>query len=379
MFVQITGNPNIRRIFCWDKQKQRYVDPPRGNKYEARRSVRGIQNRDTKTFDSLFDARDWLNGTVTTRQLEINGYTVGDLLKDWQTLGWGHLSRSTKIFYERMIPIIEPLFSYQVEDLHPKVIDDWIQLLKGPAWSSRFSKKRETLEKEYGLFKAVISWYIDRTDDTKLRSPFKKRHVQMLRLRPAKPKVRKAMYDEELAAWLTELKKDSFLFYALAVVQVSQVLRVSEVSAMKWSNLNLSHREYTVAEHVIWPRINGEPPEILPGTKTNKLGEVFNSFLQIEAVNILTELKLIRGSSDLIFTQDGSPLTYRAIQHSYDKAFKRLKLPFRGTHVCRHSGATSFLEKTVIPWRCNRWATGRTNKWPYTTGRSAQTGLKMLL
>lgn len=50
--------------------------------------------------------------------------------------------------------------------------------------------------------------------------------------------------------------------------------------------------------------------------------------------------------SDLIFNQNGEPLTYRVVQHAYDKAFKKLKLPFRGTHVCRHSGATSFLDKT---------------------------------
>lgn len=345
-FVQIVGSPNVRRLFCWDKQKQRYVDPPRGNKYEARRSLRGLEKRECKTFESMLDARDWLSGVITTRQIEVAGYTIIDLIKDWRSLGWGHLSRSTKIFYERMIPTFEPLFGLQVESLHPKDIDDWIQLLKGPEWSIRFSKKRETLEKEYGLLKAVISWYIDRTDDTNLRSPFKKRHLQMLRLRPAKPKIRKAMYAEELEIWLAELKKNSFLFYAMAVVQISQVFRVSEVAAMKWSNLNLEHREYTVSEHVIWPRVNGEPPELLPGTKTHRSGEVFSSFLQLEAVEVLTELKANAGKSDLIFSKDGSLLTYRKIQYAYDKAFKRAKLPFRATHVCRHSGATSYLDMT---------------------------------
>lgn len=97
---------------------------------------------------------------------------------------------------------------------------------------------------------------------------------------------------------------------------------------------------------MIWPRVNGAPPEILPGTKTNKSGEVFNSFLQMESVRTLAELQELEKQGDLIFTQDGSLLTYRVVQHAYDKAFKRLKLPFRGTHVCRHSGATSFLDKT---------------------------------
>ena len=344
----ISGNPNIRRIYIWDKQKQRYIDPPRGNKFEARRSARTAESRESRTFDSLAEARDWLNGTITTKELKIktDGYDVADLLSDWQRLGWGHLSKSTKIFYFRMFAMFDPILSLQVEELHPKHIDEWIHILKSAAWSSRFSSRRETFEKEYGLLKLVINWYLDRTDETKLRSPFKKRHIQMLRLRPPKQKTRKAMYDDELAAWLLEIKKESFLFYVMATVQVHQVLRVSEVSAMKWSNLNLNHREYSVAEHVIWPRVNGAPPEILSGTKTNKSGEVFKSFLQRESVEALSDLLALGMKSDLIFTNDGSLLTYRKVQHAYDQAFKKLGLPFRGTHVCRHSGATSFLDKT---------------------------------
>jgi integrase len=343
----VPGNANIRRIFTWDKQKQRYVDPSRGNKYEVRKSGKLAGKRQTKTFESLLEARDWFNGIANSQPVtQVGDYTISNLLHDWQRLGWGHLSKSTRIFYLRMLGTFEPLMNMPVEDLHAKHIDEWIHLLKSPEWTTKFSTKRETLEKEYGLLKAVIGWYIDRTDETKLRSPFKKRHVEMLRLRPAKPKTRKAMYEEEFLRWFDELKKDGFLFYALAVVQVHQVLRVSEVCAMKWSNLNLERREYAVAEHVIWPRVNGALPEILPGTKTNKTGEVFKSFLQMESVQALAALQEMEKKGDLIFTNDGSPLTYRMVQHAYDKAFKRLKLPFRGTHVCRHSGATSFLDKT---------------------------------
>lgn len=343
----IPGHSNIRRIYIWDKQKQRYLDPPRAKKYEARRSIRSNQKREVATFNSIVEARDWLNGLIVKPVNHFSKvYSMADLFSDWQRLGCGHLSLSTKIYYDRMFSLFEPLMQIEVEELHPKHIDEWIHLIKSPVWSDKFSSRRETFEKEYGLLKAIITWYIDRTDDSKLRSPFKKRHIQMLRLRPPKQKTRKAMYDTELNDWLNELKKESFLFYALAVVQVNQVLRVSEVCAMKWSNLNLDHRDYSVAEHVIWPRVNGAPPEILPGTKTNKSGEIFKSFLQLESVKALAALKELSHNGDLIFTKDGSILTYRQVQHAYDQAFKRIGLPFRGTHVCRHSGATSFLEKT---------------------------------
>lgn len=344
----VAGAANIRRIYTWDCKRQRYVDPPRGNRYEARQNRKTEGTRKCRTFESLTEARDWLSGKMKTESpdLKSQGYSLSLLLNDWRRLGWGHLSKSTQIYYDRMFSTFEPLMEISVEEMHPKHIDEWLYLLKGPVWSKKFSSRRETFDKELGLLKAVINWYIDRTDDTKLRSPFKNRHDQMARLRPAKQKVRKAMYDEELEAWLAELKSHSPLYCAMAVVQVNQVLRVSEVCAMKWTNLNLEHREYNVAEHVIWPRKDGAPPEILPGTKTNRSGEIFKSFLQQASVTALTLLQDQPKKSDLIFTLDGSVLSYRQVQHAYDKAFKRLGLPFRGTHVCRHSGATSFLQKT---------------------------------
>jgi integrase len=344
--VPVAGSPNIRRIYIWSKEKQRYLDPPRGKKYEARLSVKATGKRDSQAFNLLEDARDWIHGKPTISSNLTSGYTVSDLLDDWRRLGWSHLSKSTRIFYNRMFNTLEPLFNIQVENLHPKHIDEWLSILRSPDWVSKFTAKRVTLKKEYKLLKLAVSWYTDRNDETKLISPFKKRHIQMLSIRTPKSKTRKAMYPEELELWLNELKKDNFLFYVMALVQVSQVLRVSEVAAMKWSNLNLQHREYTVAEHIIWPRLNGAPPELLAGTKTNKTGVAFKSFLQAESLIALTELSVLEHKGDLIFTLDGSLLTYRRIQHAYDKAFIKLGLPFRGTHVCRHSGATMFLDKT---------------------------------
>jgi len=346
--IAVQGSANIRRIFCWCKQKQRYVDPPRGNKFEARRSSKVAGGRQTKTFASLQEARNWLSGEISLlsqKKMDCD-YTVGDLVQDWQKFAWCNFAKNTRIFYANRLPILEPIEAVPVENLTPMHIDEWLYELKSPTWMNKYSSNRTTLEKEFDMFKTIINWYIDRNDHTKLIKPFKKRHSEQLRLRPAKIKSRKVMYDHELSRWLEELKKESFLYYSMALVQVHQVLRVSEVCAMKWSNLCLPQREYTVVEHVIWPRVNGMLPEILPGTKTNRNGESFVSFLQQESVTVLDQMKAMARNGDLIFTQDGTPLTYRQVQYTYDLAFKRAGLPFRGTHVCRHSGATSFLEKT---------------------------------
>ena len=81
-----------------------------------------------------------------------------------------------------MLPHLEPLAGLSVEELKPRHIDEWLHILKSPAWMKKYSSKRESLEKKYSLLKSAVAWYIDRTDDTKLISPFKKRHQQMLRV-----------------------------------------------------------------------------------------------------------------------------------------------------------------------------------------------------
>jgi site-specific recombinase XerC len=42
----------------------------------------------------------------------------------------------------------------------------------------------------------------------------------------------------------------------------------------------------------------------------------------------------------LLFSVNGKPVPYRAIQHYYDRAFRQAKLPHLGTHIVRHASLT---------------------------------------
>ena len=51
--------------------------------------------------------------------------------------------------------------------------------------------------------------------------------------------------------------------------------------------------------------------------------------------------------SDLVFTDSkGKLLKYNAIQSSFNAGFKALGLPWRSTHICRHTFATIALMTT---------------------------------
>ena len=352
--VPIVGCLNIRRIYCWNKLLSKYVDPKRGGRYEARRS-RGLnQEREMKYFDCLQDARDWQTGrnfkpshdSSFAETQASSGYCVEHLLNDWQRLWWPELRPTTRIFYSKLIKHFEPLFGTSVEALMPRHIDEWLGHLRSPEYAKHFRKTRHTLEKEFDCFKAMVRWYIEVNDECKLVSPFKKRHMKMLKVRDKPTCGPKYMSAEELERWLQILKSDSVFFWALALTQVRQILRISEVASMKWSNLELKTRSYRVSEHMTWPRVKGQAPAILPGTKTNKSGELFTIYLREEVLSALTELSTLPRKGELVFSLDGGPLDYRQIQYRFNKAFEKAGLPYRSTHVLRHTGATEFLNET---------------------------------
>lgn len=122
-------------------------------------------------------------------------------------------------------------------------------------------------------------------------------------------------------------------------------MRISEVAAMKWSNLEVKDRVYNLCEHAVWPRIQGRAAYVALGTKNIEPGEVYQLNLFQEVIDVLTTLRRHPGC-DLIFHDEGQLLTYRQIQYRYDKAFEAAVLPFRSTHVLRRTGATSFYNAT---------------------------------
>ncbi len=150
---------------------------------------------------------------------------------------------------------------------------------------------------------------------------------------------------DEYLSFLEKIREHSVMFWALAVTQQAQVLRIGEAAAMKWSNLDLDNRTYRVSEHVIWGRAAGKKAYLLGGTKTNKAGETFYSPLRQLTIEAIKEVEPMK-CGDLIFHKNGEIITYRQIQHQYDRAFIEAGLKHRSTHCLRHTGATLFLEET---------------------------------
>ena len=79
-------------------------------------------------------------------------------------------------------------------------------------------------------------------------------------------------------------------------------------------------------------------------TKTSQSARIL--VLPKKLQDILLQMKK-ESINDLVFTDNnGRPLRYNAVQSAYNHGFMALDLPWRSTHICRHTYATMALMGT---------------------------------
>ena len=119
--------------------------------------------------------------------------------------------------------------------------------------------------------------------------------------------------------------------------------RVSEVCGLTWSAVNLEKGFVRIIRRVRWDQLT-KHPFLEEVTKT--AGSARLLMLPEKLKNILREMKQ-EAVNDLVFTNsNGGLLKYNAIQSAFNAGFTALKLPWRSTHICRHTFATIALMET---------------------------------
>ncbi|WP_374000319.1 tyrosine-type recombinase/integrase [Bdellovibrio bacteriovorus] len=349
----VPNAPGISRAHTWNEKNKRYESPKQGKAYCARRylPLGGSKKREFEYFATLEEARHWQNAIDKTLHSSVtepadanrkSSPTIEAVLQKWQRDTWPSLALNTAIQYEKCSKTFQSILRREIESIKPSDIDNLIT-----DWKQNYIKSsiRTSFEKEFQTLKVLFSWYQNNYDDAAIILPFKKRHSEQIKVKAKKIIAKKYMTDDETTLFLDQLRKDSYLFYVLAFVQLKQMLRVSEVTAMKWRNLNVNEKVYDLCEHITWPRIKEMLSEVTPGTKNLRAGSIYTLNLFTDVAELISTLPTKKGC-ELIFHIDGEMLTYRQVQYRYDKAFAAAGLPYRSTHVLRHTGATSFYNET---------------------------------
>lgn len=356
---KVPNHSGIYRVLVKDKKTGRWVEPERGSKFYAARSVKrldGTRKKVKQYFDTFAEARAFrtsnlpvdaalpaLQGVVTSKSQ--GGLLFVDLLEKWKKDWLPHKAISTQIRYKSYLQHFEYFYQMPVEQIQPTDVDGWLAYLKRPEYLERFHSTRCDYAHEFSVLRRVFNFYGTRFNRD-YRLPFIQDHRRMLTVR-ARPTVSKDLTVEEFQRFISKLREMVSgtkwgVVYYLALMQYGTYSRLQEVAALHYEDFVLSRNKITVNKKVIWARAKGMKPFLENGAKTDGGKEIPMSDL---ARKVFHEWVLKSGvRSGPLFQLEGKLLTYRQIEDRYTTALKAAGLPYSATHVLRHASLTEFYE-----------------------------------
>lgn len=317
--------------------------------YQAQVYVRGFRLQ-CKTFKNKTEACIWHDREkeriLKNPSEEKQSVFFSDCFKRYQEEAFPLLGKSTQQGYEtRFRYLIKgPLPHTRMEHLNAKCIHGWMNWLKKHPTAK--NKGRKNFVGELKFLSAVLNWYRNFIDED-FNVPITKKHRQMCFYKhnpPRRPDY--FMKPDDTRKWIEWLKenRDSPVYWRLATFMLLTGARVGEACGMLWEAVDLNQKIARVMRRIRWDQ-KTKKPSLEETTKTSSSVRLL--ILSDELVSLLKEMKEENGDQELLFTdRKGEALKYNAIQSSFNAGFTALKLPWRSTHILRHSYATIALIAT---------------------------------
>lgn len=323
--------------------------------YQAQVYVRGIR-LNYKSFNTKVEAVIWheqqriklIQNPSSFESEKIEMY-FSDCLKKYSEEGLPLLKRSTQDTYKARFEyfIKGPLPHTRMREFTAQTVYKWIEWLKKQKTAK--NKGRKTFHKELKVLMTVLHWYRNFVDED-FNVPITKKHRQLCYYKLVPPK-RPDYYakPEELRAFIKWLKesRENPVYWRLALFMILTGARVSEACGLCWDAIDLDRGIARVIRRMAWESKN-KRPYLEETTKT--VASVRVLLLPdelIEVLKVIKEEEAIQNRSGLVFVNHRKEaMKYNAIQANFNAGFVALNLPWRSTHILRHSYATAALMAT---------------------------------
>ena len=316
--------------------------------YRAEVYVKGVRVS-AKTFPTKKEAIFWHNkekSKFTDNFSNLNDQMsfkdcLDEFCKDVQT----RLKKSTFQKYECQLIYLysSPLANMKMSEIKGIRIVQWLQWLKQHTTAKNPGRKH--FIHELKLLSNVLNWYRNFLNED-FNVPITKKHKQMCIFKhnaPRRPDY--YMRPKDVSQWVEWLKehRSNPVYWRLAVFMLSTGARVGETCGLKWEEIDLENGTARIIRQVRWDHFTRRP-FLEDVTKTESSTRLL--MLPERLTNILKEMKK-EAENDFVFTNaEGELVKYNAIQSAFNAGFEALDLPWRSTHICRHTFATIALMTT---------------------------------
>ena len=236
-----------------------------------------------------------------------------------------------------------PLEKVKMSEFKGIHVVEWIDWLK--KHPTRHNKGRKSFRMELAFLRTILYWYRNFINED-FNVPITKKYRQMCVFKsnaPRRPDY--FMKPKDAKAWVEWLRehRSNPVYWRLASFMLLIGVRVGEACGLKWSAVDLEQGAARVIRRVRWDQ-RTKRPVLEDVTKTS--GSARLLMLPEKLKSILREMRK-EALNGLVFTDTrGELLKYNAIQSSFNAGFMALKLPWRSTHICRHTFATIALMET---------------------------------
>lgn len=344
----VKNHPGIYKLSTFDSESGTW----KFKGYRATRwlKVDGVPKKEQEVFDYIEDATQFRTGIKggrpsgqpsaemalwQTSQKPKERFTFGALIEEWKPFHFLKLARGTKAVYEKLIPHLDFLRSYNVEDIGVSVIDELVKY-----WVHEYPKtpRRQHFEKELDLLKAILNYYRKRKNHAYV-IPILDEHREAADVAKKVRKKVKSLSQEDLGRFLEALRSGSTpQYFPLALAQFCLGLRIGEACGLNWDGLDLENRIARITLCIDWDQATWEPyVKERPKNKNERV-------LVIPTV-LVAELKKLKENHDpsvpFVFHRNGRPLNRKTIATAYNKTLQRLGITHvSGTHMMRKTAAT---------------------------------------
>ncbi len=141
--------------------------------------------------------------------------------------------------------------------------------------------------------------------------------------------------------------------YAAIELMIETGMRVGEVLAIEWRNVNLNRKTIRIEATVV-RLANKRMSQVQAGAKSESSNRTIP--LSMRTVDILSELKVDSRMPWVFSGSDNDRLSYEALRYQTQLATADAGVPYKGKHVFRHTFATNCYYKGAISRACQSFS-----------------------